>query len=512
MIRLLLLLNALVSVGASAARQPNIVVVIADDMGFSDVSCYGGEISTPNIDALAKGGLRFTNYYVNNMCLVTRASLMTGNYPKTAKPGATLSRQCVTLPELLRKSGYTTLMAGKWHLGNHARAGAGSPNDRGFDHWYGIPGGAASFYDPDLLTRDGRDISHEARNDPGYYFTDALSSEAAGMVSRALDEEPGRPFFLYLAYTAAHWPLHARERDIAKHKGTFAQGWDTLRKARLDKMKQLGVITPDCRISPRHPKIPAWRDEQHKSWQERRMEVYAAQVTVMDEGIGKIMDLLRKRNVFDNTLVLYMHDNGACHVEYGEQRKGPYLPGKTRDGRPMVPGNRPDIMPGPEHTYQSVGYGWANLGNTPFRLFKQHDHEGGDRSPLIAHWPQGIPHKGKLEKAVCHVTDLMPTLLEATGVKYPEKFEGLPILPHVGRSFAAAFAGQAVADRTTIFWKHAKGKAVRNGDWKLVAQSRGGWELYNLARDPTELNNLAGSNPEKVSTLRKKWQAWQDGQ
>ena len=507
-----LFISLLLVVAASAARQPNIVVVIADDMGFSDIGCYGGEIPTPNIDALAAGGLRFTNYYVNNMCLVTRASLMTGNYPKTAKPGATLNKNCVTLPEVLRQSGYTTLMAGKWHLGNHARAGAGSPNDRGFDHWYGIPGGAASFFDPDLLTRDGRDISHEARKDPGYYFTDALSNEAAGMVNRALDKDPARPFFLHLAYTAAHWPLHAREEDIQKHKGAFTKGWDRLRKERLDRMKKLGLISPGCRMSPRHPKIPAWENEKHKKWQERRMEVYAAQVTVMDEGIGRIMDLLRRRKVFENTLILYMHDNGACHVEYGAQRKGPYLPAKTRDGRPMLPGNRPDIMPGAEHTYQSVGYGWANLGNTPFRLFKQHDHEGGNRSPLLAHWPKGISAQGRLEKAVCHVTDLMPTLLEATGIQYPSRFAGQNILPYVGRSFTDAFAGKKVASRETIFWKHARGRALRDGDWKLVAQSRGEWELYNLAKDPTELDNLAGSHPEKVSGLRKKWQAWQDGQ
>ncbi len=512
MIRSTILLSFLVALGTAAARQPNIVVIIADDMGFSDIGCYGGEIPTPNIDALAKGGLRFTNYYVNNMCLVTRASLMTGHYPKTAKPGATLSKNCVTLPELLRQSGYTTLMTGKWHLGNHARAGAGSPNDRGFDHWYGIPGGAASFYDPDLLTRDGRDISHEARDNPNYYFTDALSNEAAGMVNRTLDENPQRPFFLYLAYTAAHWPLHAREGDIKKHQGAFTKGWDRLRKERLDRMKKIGVISPDCRISPRHPKIPAWNNEKHKPWQQRRMEVYAAQVTVMDEGIGRIMNLLRKREAFDNTIVLYMHDNGACHVEYGEQRKGSYLPAKTRDGRPMMPGNRPDIMPGAEHTYQSVGYGWANLGNTPFRLFKQHDHEGGNRSPLIAHWPKGITGKGALVKSVCHVTDMMPTLLEAAGIDYPVKFSNQPILPHVGRSLASAFSGKEVPDRESIFWKHAKGRALRSGDWKLVAQSRGGWELYNLAKDPTELNNLAGSNPEKLSQLRKKWQAWQNGQ
>ena len=512
LIRPALLALFLISIAAATARKPNIVVIISDDMGFSDIGCYGGEIPTPNIDTLASGGLRFTNYYVNNMCLVTRASLMTGQYSKTAKPGATLSNKCVTLPEIFRKAGYATLMAGKWHLGNHARAGAGSPNDRGFDHWYGIPGGAASFFDPDLLTRDGKDIAHEARNDPEYYFTDALSNEAADMVNRTLNQNPEQPFFLYLAYTAAHWPLHAHEEDIAKHKGRFTKGWDVLREERMERMQTLGIIPANCKMSPRHPRVPAWENEKHKSWQERRMEVYAAQIAVMDEGIGKIMNLLRKRRVFDNTLILYMHDNGACHVEYENHRKGPYLPLKTRAGKAMIPGNRPEVMPGPEHTYQSVGYGWANLGNTPFRLFKQHDHEGGTRSPLVAHWPAGISKKGSLVKSVCHVTDLMPTLLEAAGIHYPKHFAGQIIQPHAGRSFARAFAGKPVADRTNIFWKHARGRAIRSGKWKLVAQSKGNWELYDLDNDPTELNNIANENPKVASKLRKQWEAWQRGQ
>ena len=503
----------LAKVPASAEEppaRPNIVVIISDDMGYSDIGCYGGEIRTPNLDALAEGGLRFTNYYVNNMCNVTRASLMTGNYPQAVHQGGTLSKNCVTAPELLRRAGYTTLMAGKWHLGKRQRSGAGSPGDRGFDHWYGIPGGAASFYDPDLLTRDGEDVSREAREDPDYYFTDALSDEATRMVTAAIDEDPDRPFFLYLAYTAAHWPLHARESDIAKYRGEFSAGWDVLRARRLEKMKQIGVIGADFPLSPRHPLVPAWEDEPHRAWQERRMEVYAAQVTVMDEGIGRVVSLLKERGVFDNTLVLYMHDNGACHVEYGKDRKGSYLPEKTRDGKPMRPGNLPEIMPGPEDTYQSVGHGWANLGNTPFRLFKQHDHEGGDRSPLIAHWPARIKKKsaGQLAPAVSHVTDILPTLLDAADLGYPGRFAGNEIMPYVGRSLVPAFRGRSLADRQTIYWKNARGRAIRDGNWKLVGTGKGAWELYDLAADPTELDDLTSSNPGKASELKSKWQAW----
>ena len=506
-LRVAVLALALLGLARAQESRPNIVVIISDDMGYSDVSCYGGEIATPNIDSLAVGGLRYTNYYVNNMCTVTRASLMTGNYPHVARPRGVLSERCVTAPELLRRAGYTTLMVGKWHLGNRQRDGEGSPGDRGFDHWYGIPGGAASFFDPDLLTRDGADVSGEARTDPDYYFTDALSDEATRMVTEALDHDAERPFFLYMAYTAAHWPLHARESDIAKHRGAFADGWDVLRERRHAKMLSSGIIDQRFKLSPRHPLVPAWEDVEHPAWQQRRMEVYAAQITVMDEGIGRLIKLLKEREVLDDTLILYMHDNGACHVEYGKNRKGSFLPEKTRDGRPMRPGNLPEIMPGPEDTYQSVGYGWANLGNTPFRLFKQHDHEGGDRSPLIAHWPTRIRanQRGQLDRTVCHVTDILPTLLDAANLGYPSMLDGKKILPYVGRSIMPTFRGKAVANRNTIFWKNAKGRAIRDGDWKLVRQGNKSWELYNLAIDPTELNDLSGSKPARTKAMSATW-------
>ena len=283
----------------ATAKLPNIVVIVSDDMGYSDIGCYGGEIRTPHIDALAENGLRFTNFYVNNMCAVTRASLLTGNYSQAVRaPGDLLRENCHTLPELLRSAGYSTMMAGKWHLGKTARAGKGSPLDRGFDHWYGIPGGAASFFDPFMLTRDGADVSHEARNNPDYYFTDAISDEAARMVKDSLENNPEQPFFLYLAYTAAHWPLHARASDIAKYEGKFANGWDSLREKRLARMKELEIVSEHVLLSPRHPLVLPWEKEPHRAWQQRRMEVFAAQVTVMDEGIGRIMSLLKQRGVF----------------------------------------------------------------------------------------------------------------------------------------------------------------------------------------------------------------------
>ena len=492
--------------GSGAASRPNIVMIISDDMGYSDLGCYGGEIETPHLDELAAGGLRFANYYSNNMCVVARASLMTGCYPGVAKPRGSLNPNCVTAPELLRNAGYTTLMSGKWHLSDEGREG--SPNDRGFDHWYGTYMGAGSFFTPASLTRDDRNVEHEFRENPDYYYTDAITDNAINFLNDSHTKAPDKPFFLYLAYTAAHWPLHAKEEDIAHYKGRFSMGWDKLRKQRHARLKKMGLVDPKWPLSPRHPDVPAWQDEEHKAWQERRMEVYAAQVTSMDRNIGRVVKWLRDRGRLDNTLILYQNDNGGCHVEYTRTRKGAYLPEKTRDGRPVIPGNRPDVMPGPENTYQSYGYGWANASNTPFRLFKQHDHEGGIRSPLIAHWPAGIAARGDITKQVCHVTDLLPTFIELAGTKYPNQFNGNRIVPHVGRSLVRALEGDKAPARESYFWKHSRGKAVRIDDWKLVSENRKPWELYRLTPDGTELDDLAGSHPQKAAELRKRFEDW----
>ncbi len=494
------------SLAIHAAPRPNIIMIIADDMGYSDLGCYGGEIETPNLDKLAAGGLRFANYYSNNMCVVARASLMTGCYAGVAKPGASLSRNCVTAPELLRQAGYTTLMSGKWHLSDEGQAG--SPNERGFDHWFGTYIGAGSFYAPASLTRDGKNVENEFRENGDFYYTDAITDNAIAFLNGAQKKSPDSPFFLYLAYTAAHWPLHASKADIAHYKGRYSQGWDRLRERRHARLKEMGLVDPKWPLSSRHPNVPAWEDEPNKAWQERRMEVYAAQVTAMDRNIGRVVEWLRARGQLENTLILYQNDNGGCHVEYTENRKGNYLPEKTRDGRPMIPGNRADVMPGPEHTYQSYGYGWANASNTPFRLFKQHDHEGGIRSPLIAHWPRGIAARGEITRQVCHVTDLLPTFIDLAGVGYPREFKGNKIVPHVGRSLVVALQGGEAPGRETYFWKHARGKAVRVGDWKLVSENKKPWELYRLTPDGTELNDLTAENPAKAKELEKRFDAW----
>ena len=483
-----------------AAERPNIVLVMADDMGYSNLGCFGGEIRTPHLDALAADGLRFTNFYSENMCWVSRAAMLTGVYHKTSLQNGTIHPRCTTLAEVLHQAGYQTRMSGKWHL-----AGKDTyPNDRGFDEFYGILGGAASFYAPHSLSRNRKNVEDEANNDPEYYFTHAISDEAVRMIEEA---DTAKPLFLYVAYTAAHWPLHAFEDDVRAYEGQYAKGWDELRTSRLARMKKLGLIDESLELSPRHPDVPAWEDAKSKAWQQRRMEVYAAQVTAMDRGIGDIVTALKQAKRLENTLFFFTVDNGGCHVEYTPQRKGSYLPDKTRDGRAMRPGNLPDIMPGPEDTYQSYGYGWANASNTPYRLFKQFDHEGGIRTPMIAHWPAGIKKPGRLVPAVAHLVDILPSVLEVADLDMPKQIEDKPQVQLDGQSFAPAFDGNDIAGRETLFFHHARGKALRKGDWKIVAREKGDWELYNLREDPLELNDLAQRWPDKLAELTKLWNA-----
>ena len=491
----------LASMSAANAAQPNIVVIMADDMGYSDLGCFGGEIRTPHLDQLAHGGLRFNNFYSENMCWVSRAALLTGVYHKTSMVNSTLHSRCVTIPEVLRHQHYQTRMSGKWHLAG--KKSTVYPLDRGFDQFYGILGGAASFYAPFSLSRNRKNVEQEADNDPDYYITEAISSEAVRMVKTA-DQE--KPLLLYVAYTAAHWPLHATEKQIAAYRGKYAMGWDQLRAERLQRMKTLGIVPTTMKLSPRNPTVPAWQDAEHKDWQQRRMEVYAAQVTAMDKGIGRVVEALQQTGRLENTLIFFTVDNGGCHVEYTPNRKGSFLPAKTRDGRPVRPGNLPTIMPGPEDTYQSYGYGWANASNTPYRMFKQFDHEGGIRTPMIAHWPAGIRSPGKIVSDVAHLVDILPTVTEVTGTSVPAKIGRKAVVSRDGQSLAGAFKGQPLKGNRTLFFHHAKGKALRHHDWKLVAKNKQAWELYNLKADPLELEDLAKKMPKKLAELTALWE------
>ncbi len=418
--------------GAIAAERPNIVLIMSDDMGFSDIGCYGGEIHTPTLDSLAANGVRFTQFYNTGRCCPTRASLLTGLYPHQAGVGhmmedrgpefpgyrGDLNRNCRTIAEVLKSSGYRTYMAGKWHVTRHIAQDGPKHNwplQRGFERFYGMVSGGGSFYDPFTLARDNDLISPYA--DPlytpeTYYFTDAISDHAVRFVGDHAENQPDQPFFLYVAYTSAHWPMHALPEDIARYKGMYDDGYDPIRKARLKKSAALGLIDPSQGMTPEDEE---WAGVANKEREIACMEVYAAMVDRMDRGIGKLVAELKRTGQFENTLLFFLQDNGGCAENQGRHLvknrvDGPrpdhptlpsippealpngLVPPQTRDGYPVRQG--PNVVPGPYDTYVAYGRGWANVSNTPFREYKHWVHEGGISTPLIAHWPSGIEARG----------------------------------------------------------------------------------------------------------------------
>jgi len=504
--------------GRPRGQRPNVVVIMADDMGYSDIGCYGGEIDTPNLDRLAGAGVRFTNFYNTARCCPTRASLLTGLYPHQAGVGhmmddyglpgyqGDLNKQCVTLAEALKPAGYTTLMSGKWHVTPAQEPSKDNwPRQRGFDRFFGTIHGAGSFYDPPSLTRENEPIVPEA----GFYYTDAISSQAVDYIGEYAGDDP---FFMYVPYTSPHWPLHARDEDIAKYKGRYEMGWDELRESRRKRMIQMGIVDERWPLTPRDPRVPAWKDAPNKEWEQRRMEVYAAQVDVMDRGIGRIVSRLEETGVLDNTLILFLADNGGCAEELDEDWKGLHIPTKTLDGRPVQLGNDPRYMPGPEEGYQSYGVPWANASNTPFRLYKHWVHEGGISTPLIAHWPEGVTKPDSMNPEPGHLIDIMATCVDVAGAAYPAEFNGAPITPLEGKSLAPVIRGGEREPHEAIYWEHEGNRAVRQGKWKLVSRwnedGGGQWELYDLEADRTEMNNLAAGNPEKAAELAGLYESW----
>ena len=523
-------------------KKPNVIVILTDDMGFSDIGCFGSEIKTPNIDKLAANGISFTHFYNTSRCSPSRASLMTGLYPHQAGMGFLsnynydeagyvddLSKNAVTMAEVFKQAGYATYMSGKWHLNKEKSI----PNDRsnwplqrGFDRFFGMLIGSGSFYDPGTLMQDNTFIA------PGkdFYLTHAITDN----VVRFIDENPKeKPFFFYIAYTAAHWPLQAPENEIQKYKGVYDKGWDETRKQRFEKLKKLGIISKKAVLTERGVDIPEWKNEPMKEWQVRRMEVYAAMVDIMDQGIGKITSTLEKNGELENTVIFYMHDNGGCAETLNsketeipltdEQKKGkPFakdsiflgkIPTYTRDGEFIRSGK--GVMPGPANTWTAYGEEWANVSSTPFRLYKHFVHEGGIATPLIIHWPEGIKAKGKLRTQPGHLIDIMATCVEIAGLQYPTNFNGNSTHPLEGKSLVPAFTNKAI-NREFIFWEHEGNRAIRMGNWKLVSKTRKQkkftpadenlWELYDMDRDPSEINNLALKYPDKVKTMAALWE------
>ena len=539
-----LLSLALVCVAAPAAEKPNVIIILSDDMGYSDLGCFGGEIATPNLDALASGGLRFTQFYNTARCCPTRASLLTGLYPHQAGIGhmmgdygvegyrGDLNRRSVTLAEAVKPAGYRAYAVGKWHVtpGDTAERLAIQKNwplQRGFDRYYGTIHGAGSFWDPSALVRDNTLIT--AANDPEYrqsefYYTDAISDHATKFVREHARDHRGQPFLLYVAYTAAHWPMHARERDIAKYKGRYDAGYSAIRAARWEKQKKLGVVDAKWGLAPQ---TGEWENVKNKEFETRCMEVYAAMITSMDEGIGRIISELKSNGQFENTLICYLQDNGGCAETNG--RIGEFVPRASRPSLPPMPkeaqqyGSRPNqtrdgfsvrgsygVMPGPADTFVAYGRDWANVSNTPFREYKHWVHEGGISTPLVVHWPAAIPaaRRGKLDAQPGHLIDLMATCVDLSGAKYPARFNGESITPLEGVSLRPAFEGKSLQRAQPIFWEHEGNRAIRTGQWKLVSKHPGGWELYDINADRAEQNDLAAKHADRVREMAAQWDAW----
>jgi arylsulfatase A-like enzyme len=491
---LLAMLAPVVARGAEGKR-PNVILIVADDLGFSDIGCYGSEISTPNIDRLAAGGLRLTQFYNNARCCPTRASLLTGLWSHQAGIGhmvvdehapayrGFLNENCVTIAEVLKPAGYHPLMVGKWHVGEEHPHW---PVDRGFEHYYGLVNGSNSYsrIDPTkTLARDNQKIDLP----PGpFYLTDSFTENAVKYIDE-YGKKP-EPFFMYLAYTAPHWPLHAPAETIAKYRGKYAKGWDALRAARHEKQVALGIVEAKWEMTPRAAKSKPWESVDDQDLMDLKMAVYAAQVEKLDEGVGRVMAKLKEMGIEENTLVMFCADNGACAEAVNRGKAG--------------------AAAGTPDSFMSYGLPWANASNTPFRLYKHWDHEGGISSPFIAYWP-GVIAPGQLnKKEVGHVVDLSATVYDVAGATYPKEYKGHAITPLVGLSLRPIFKTGHRAGHEAIYWEHEGNKALRKGDWKLVSKKAGAWELYNMAEDRTEVHDLSAKETEKVAELKGMWEAW----
>lgn len=493
----------------TAQQKPNIIVILADDMGFSDLGAYGGEVNTPNIDRLAQHGLRYKQFYNAARCCPTRASLMTGLYPHQAGMGwmaaadlgtpayqDDLNKKSVTIAEVMRTAGYATYMTGKWHLTNERKIDGlveeSWPKQRGFDRYFGIIPGGANYFTPVIYSDN---TSYKAPEN--FYLTNAISDTSVKFIDNHF-EKSNNPMFMYVAYTAPHWPLHALQKDIDKYKDKYKVGWDKLRQQRFEKQKQIGLFSSSVEMSPRDSVVPAWDALTTKEQNEMamRMAIYAAQIDVMDQGIGQIVAKLKEKKQLDNTLIFFMSDNGAC-AEFISS-------GKSKD------------VNGTGDTFESYRINWANAGSTPFQQYKHYTHEGGIATPLIVHWPAGINKNldNSFVKEYGHVSDIMATCIEVAKAKYPKFHDGHKITPLQGKSLAPHFAGKT-NNRGNIYWEHEANIAMRDGKWKLVAKTKENaqldkknLELYDMQADPSEQHDLAKKFPERLSSMYANWVKW----
>lgn len=486
---------------AATPPRPNIIVILVDDMGFSDIGCYGSEIPTPNLDKLAANGLRFTQFYNTGRCCPTRASILTGLYPHQAgvghmiedggEPGyrGRLNERCVTIAEVLGEAGYFTAMTGKWHVGqNHGVV----PWKRGFQRSLNSPVGG--FYFPEgkeqRLFLNGKALADDAPELPkNWYSTDLWTDFGIKFIDEALAAK--KPFFLYLAHNAPHFPLQAPADEIARFRGKYKIGWDKLREQRHAREKELGVVDKSWALSPRPDLVAAWDSlsDVDKDRFDNIMAIYAACVAHIDTAVGRLVAALKQRGVLDKTLILFLSDNG------GNAESGP---------RGRLEGD----APGAAGSTVFCGQSWATLENTPFRRYKHFNHEGGIATPFIVHWPAGVAGRGELRQQPGHLVDVMATCVDLAGAKYPVEFQGRSILPMEGRSLVPAFANEPI-QREALYWEHEGNAAVRVGDWKLVRMGRDGpWELYDLKTDRTELHDLAATESGRAGEMAARWEAW----
>ena len=502
----LLLMTLLIGSVASplAAERPNILIVLTDDMGFSDLGCFGGEIETPHLDRLAAGGLRFTEFYNTARCWPTRATLLSGIYSNNLKTSQ------VTVAQVLKTAGYQTGMVGKWHLGNNPKKDG--PIQRGFDDFYGTMTGAGSFWDPYTLARNTEFTKVDSKD---YYYTDKIGSEAVRQIEAFANSD--KPFFQYVAFTAAHWPLHAPEKSIQKYLPRYQGGWEKLRNERYARMLKMGIIDKErFPLPPLEDRVKPWDTIDHKPWRIRNMAIYAAMVDHMDQAMGNIVDALQRTKQFDNTLIIYFHDNGACPEHLGGNAYNTannILESAKKAGKTVAVGDHFDVPMGGPLTYGSVGHNWACAQNTPMRRYKMNVHNGGACTPAIMHWPAGLKTRaGSISSQRGHAVDMMATCIDLAGAQYPERFNEKTIAAHESLSLVPILKGKTVDRNHAYIFNHAGTHAIVKGDYKIVREGKRPWTLYNLARDRTETRNLADQEPARVEGLAKIWEArWGQG-
>lgn len=494
---------------APSRPKPNIIVIMVDDMGFSDIGCYGSEILTPNIDSLGYHGIRFTQFYNASRCCPSRATLLTGQYSHVAgmgdmvdieghtrEPGpyqGWLSSQTVTMAEVLKQAGYNTHMSGKWHVGEDS---LDWPLQRGFDNYFGLISGANSYYE---ILPNRRVVSQNVLlNDvpENFYMTQAITDSARKFIQTDLAQH--QPFFLYVAYTAPHWPLHAPKEKIDLYRSKYLVGWDSVRTRRHQKQIQLGLFERPVDLSPRNAAVPSWSDVDDKDEWDLKMATYAAMISSVDDGVGEIVKQLEEAGQLDNTLILFLSDNGACH-ETLDRRMDNDLKEASAIAR---------ITPtGKKGSYIAYGKEWANACNTPFRLYKHWTHEGGISTPLIIHYPDVIK-KGRIQHQPSHLIDIMPTVAILGGGVYPTEFKGNKIPPMEGTSLVPIIHGDHWDGHDMLFWEHEGSRAVRKGRWKLVSEHNKRWELYDMESDRSELHDVFPMYPDTVALMQDAYQEW----